>query len=743
MLSLLFATLALATAQKADILAPNYIIASNPNVTSVTLNITTQDMSRQNDTAPNLYGLMFEDIDHSGDGGLYAEMLQNRAFQGSPINPNDAPEPYAPSTSGWSGIGGATIQLDRFHPLSAALPNSLAVTIPANATGTVGVSNWGWWGFDVTPQTYNVSFYVNAVNKTYNGTTQFSANFRSNATGQVLASGQSNSVAIDTFGFSAVNFTIKNNVTAPNSNNTFEITFDGSKLAGQTLYFGLFSLFPETFKNRQNGLRKDLAEAFYAIKPKFLRFPGGNNIEGQSIPTRWKWNETIGPLIDRPGRIGDWGYYNTDGLGLMEYMYWCEDMELEPILAVYSGYSLDGSSYPENAMQEVLDNIMAEMEFLLGNTSTYWGGKRAEYGHPEPYKINTVEIGNEDMFSCTYYYRFPFLYKALSAAYPNIRFMSTQFQENGGGGYNPACKYNISLPAGSDYDYHVYNTPSFFLNNFDKWDNFEAINNLTDINIMLGEYSVFQLDTTSQYVNYSDPPDIHPQYPQMIHALGEAVYQLSAERNPQLIKYSAYAPSLQNRNKYVWTPNLISFDAEYNETVPTTSYWQQWLFSHYRGTQNVPVEGTLNPLYWVGNVDNSTGDFYLKIVNTGNKTVSLDLNFDASYTSVNGTMLQSDNPNAFNFVNNQTAVIPRMINGTALPQMSNNTSASSSSMTQTSMTSMTSTTKPNGEGAQSYVSSTTAAHKRMSMVSRQQSQSGRRWIWTVPIFSSTVLQFRK
>lgn len=126
------------------------------------------------------------------------------------------------------------------------------MTIPKNATGTVGVSNWGWWGFDVTPQTYNVSFYVNAVNKTYNGTTQFAASFRSNATGQVLASGQSSSVAIDTFGFSAVNFTIKNNVTAPNSNNTFEITFDGSKLAGQTLYFGLFSLFPETFKSESN-----------------------------------------------------------------------------------------------------------------------------------------------------------------------------------------------------------------------------------------------------------------------------------------------------------------------------------------------------------------------------------------------------------------------------------------------------------------------------------------------------------
>jgi alpha-N-arabinofuranosidase len=113
-----------------------------------------------------------------------------------------------------------------------------------------------------------------------------------------------------------------------------------------------------------------LAEAFYAIKPKFLRCPGGNNIEGQSIQTRWKWNETIGPLETRPGRIGDWGYYNTDGLGLMEYLAWCEDMEMEPVLAVYAGYSLDGTSYPEAYMSEVLEDIMAELEFLLGDTST-------------------------------------------------------------------------------------------------------------------------------------------------------------------------------------------------------------------------------------------------------------------------------------------------------------------------------------------------------------------------------------
>lgn len=149
------------------------------------------------------------------------------------------------------------------------------------------------------------------------------------------------------------------------------------------------------------------------------------------------------------------------------------------------------------------------------------------------------------------------------------------------------------------------------MKNFDIFDNF-ANNSLDDVELMLGEYSVFQLDTSSQYVNYSDPPGIHPQYPQVIHALGEGVYQLAAERNPGLVTLSAYAPSLQNRNKYVWTPNMISFTAQHNQTVLTTSYWQQWLFSHYRGTHTVPVDGTLNPLFWVGTIDNSTGTTYIK-----------------------------------------------------------------------------------------------------------------------------------
>jgi hypothetical protein len=244
------------------------------------------------------------------------------------------------------------------------------------------------------------------------------------------------------------NASIYNNVTAPNGNNSFALTMDASEVAGQTFYFALFSLFPETFKARENGLRKDLAQSLYDLNPKFLRCPGGNNLEGESTQTRWKWWEQIGPLKDRPGRVGDWGYYNTGGLGLVEFMHWCEDMEMEPVLAVYSGYSLDGTSWPQDHMDQVLQEALDELEYLMGDESTTWGKKRIEHGFPDPFQINWVEIGNEDWFSNTYPRRFKYMYDGLKKAYPNITYISTAYDEN--------PQTVIDIPAGAMWDTHHY-----------------------------------------------------------------------------------------------------------------------------------------------------------------------------------------------------------------------------------------------------------------------------------------------
>ncbi|KAI9814218.1 MAG: hypothetical protein M1827_003384 [Pycnora praestabilis] len=651
------------------------INGTNSNFTNVDLQITTQSGER-NATAPLLYGIMFEDINHSGDGGIYGELITNRAFQGSGVELGVIPGltgsgiigsenpsvPFGPVLTGWRAIGDARLSLDSLHPLSSALPHVLQIDIPVNATGEVGFLNEGWWGMDVSPQTYNASFYITAQAARFtNNLTHIDVSLRSNLTNDVWITQSIPAANISTFNYTQLSTSFSNNTTAPNSNNTFAITFNATEVAGNTFYISLVSLFGETYKNRPNGLRKDLAEAFKGFNPTFLRFPGGNNLEGYSIETRWKWYETIGPLIDRPGRPGNWAYYNTDGLGLLEYLYWCEDMELEPILAVYAGYSLDtwgqnGTSFPPDMMPMILQEALDELEYCMGNTSTYYGAMRAEHGHPAPFQINIVEIGNEDWFSDTYPYRFPIMYSGLKAAYPNITYISTAFNEA-----SSTFGYNITIPPGNMWDTHHYETPTYFLENFDFYDNWQETTNNTDVTVFLGEYSVFQIDTPSGVINYSDPVTEHIAYPRLLSAIAEGVYALGAERNPNVVKMQSYAPTLQNFNWYNWTPNNIAFTANPNETVLSVSYYEQQLFANYRGTQSVPVmntQGDFNPLWWAATIDEPLNAVYLKVINSGNNTVPLSVQLDQPYTNVNGTIITNPDPNAYNYRNNQTAIIP-------------------------------------------------------------------------------------
>ncbi|GAB7352128.1 hypothetical protein MBLNU459_g2621t2 [Dothideomycetes sp. NU459] len=697
----------------------SYINASRNDNSPVTLRIDTQDTSARNVTSPYLYGLMHEDINHSGDGGIYAEMIANRAFQGSTAQLGGVPDfsgglvlgpesenpivPFDPVPTAWETIGtGVRMTLDILHPLSHALHTSLQIDVPENTTGEVGLKNLGWWGFDVHPQQYNVSFWALAnYPRNINDTpTTFTLSFRSNTTGQVWASTQISDVALPFIDFVQLNATLYPNVTAPDSNNVFAITMDGAQVSGQTFYFNLVSVFPETFKGYENGLRSDIAEAFYDITPQFLRFPGGNNIEGYSPAQRWKWWETIGPLKDRPGRVGDWSYYNTQGLGLLEYLEWCEAMTIEPVLAIYSGFSLDvwgqnGPSFPPDQMGQILQEALDELEYCMGDVSTTWGAKRAEDGHPAPFKINFVEVGNEDWFSSTYPYRWEALYTGLKAKYPDITYISTAFDEN--------ALYNISIPPGNMWDWHTYSEPSWFLTHFDMWDNWQEATNNTNVTVLLGEYSVIQIDTPSGEVNFSFPVDQHIYYPRLLSAIGEGIYLLGAERNPNTVKMSSYAPSLQNRNFVNWTPDMISFDALYDNTVKSASWWLQWLFAHYRGTQTLPVTNTVgdvNPLFWVASIDEPSNAIYLKVINTLNASVPLTVDITQSFTSVNGTILTAVDLNSYNYINNQTEVVP-------VPLQLN------------------STTPSPGNGTASYGNST----------------GGSEWSWDVPKFSITVLQF--
>ncbi|THW31256.1 glycoside hydrolase [Aureobasidium pullulans] len=654
-----------------------YINATRNDNSPVVLHIDTQDTSKRNATSPYLYGIMHEDINLSGDGGIYAEMIANRAFQGSNSiistldgyvgtyvtdSENDV-VPFDPVMTAWAPIGhGVRMTLDILHPLSDALETSLQIDFPLNATGEVGFQNFGWWGFDIHPQQYNTSLWYlnNYPRNTQGNASDITVSFRSNVTGETWASSTFKNVTPTYIDFKQLETTLHPNATAPDANNTFAITFDGAQVAGQTFYFNLVSVFPETFKGYQNGLRPDIAQGFYDLNPTFLRFPGGNNLEGYSPAQRWKWWETLGPLQNRPGRVGDWNYYNTQGLGLLEYLEWTEAMNIEPVLAVYAGFSLDvygqnGASYPPEQMPEILQEALDELEYCMGDNSTKWGAQRIADGHPEPFKINFVEIGNEDWFSVTYPYRFQIMYDGLKKAYPNITYISTAFNEN-------AANYNISIPDGNMWDWHGYQEPSWFLANFDLWDNWQEETNNTGVTVLLGEYSVIQIDTPSGIVNYSYPLDVHVQYPRLLSAIAEGVYALGAERNPNTVRMSSYAPSLQNRNFTNWTPDMISYDALHDNTVLSASYWQQWLFAHYRGTETLPVtatEGEINPLYWAASIDEEKNAIYLKVINTLNSTVPLSVSIPSAYSGVNGTSITASDLNSYNYVGNKTEVVPR------------------------------------------------------------------------------------
>lgn len=371
--------------------------------------------------------LMFEDISHSGEGGIYAELIQNRAFQ-------------IANLTAWAAVGGAELSTQNLStPLSSALPNSLHVASTSNSS-TTGFANEGWWGIDVKVQQYNGSFYVFGD---YGG--NFTVSLQSNLTNATYGTVQVPSSS-SAGKWTKHTYTLTPDVASPNVNNTLAITFDPLQATDGALDFNLVSLFPPTYNDRPNGLRKDLMEAMGALAPKFFRLPGGNNIEGEFVGNQLVWNNTIGDLKDRVGRQGDWSYWNTNGLGLIEYLLWAQDLGMEPVLAVFAGHWLDGASASAENVTQYVDSAMQELEFLLGDTNTTWGAVRATLGYPEPFDIKYVEVGNEDNISGgegSYVgWRYQAFYDAIGAKYPSIDVV--------------ASTVAISLSGSASGDYHQY-----------------------------------------------------------------------------------------------------------------------------------------------------------------------------------------------------------------------------------------------------------------------------------------------
>ncbi|KAI4521773.1 glycoside hydrolase [Schizophyllum commune Loenen D] len=535
-----------------------------------------------------LWGQMYE----SGDGGLYAELLQNRAFQKVTPGSDD-------SLTAWGTVGSGNISvIADDQPVSSSLPNSLELVVPDGATGAVGFSNEGYWGIKVTESTtYNASFYYKVPEE---------SNFSGDATialqsssGDVLASATIPISGAQTE-WTQVAAELTPSSSAGDVNNVFTVTLDGEAAAGLTVDFALFSLFPPTFKDRPNGLRPDIAQALVDMGPSFFRLPGGNNLEGNSIATRWKWNETVGSLLDRPGRPGTWGYINTDGLGIYEYLLWCEDAGMEPIMGVFAGYALDKTSVPEDQLQPYIQEAIDQIHFAVSDASANDAAAlRASLGHPEPFNIRYIEIGNEDWISSqateTYgAYRWNAYATALKAEFPDLQFIATSLVSG------PTLD-----PTPTSYDVHDYRSPSWYQEQRNGTTYFE------------GEYSC-QTDRNGD----------RWAYPSVLSAISEGAYMTGLERNSDIVFAAAYAPVLNHVNATDWVCRVFVAGNVYL----STSYYVQQLFAHNRGDEYLPstLPERNGTLYW--SVARNDSAVIIKVANLA--TDAANLTFQLPFDSV-------------------------------------------------------------------------------------------------------------
>ena len=534
----------------------------------VTLDIHVQQVKAK--ASPMLYGLMTEEINYSYDGGLYAELVRNRTFFSDRHG--------VPS---WRlierGQSLAAIALDKTTGPSEALPYSMKLTVEkATESDQVGISNQGYWGIPVRPKTtYKGSFYAKASDAAVG---PVRVELVSDDTGAVLAHAEVPALSPE---WKQYDFTLVSSAQAASATNHLVLS------AGKpgTIWFSLISLFPPTYHDRANGNRIDLMEMMAAMKPTFLRFPGGNYLEGDHIPERYEWKKTIGPLVDRPTHPSPWRYHSSDGLGLLEFLEWCEDLHMQPVLAVYAGYSMQQEHVdPGPALDPYVADALDEIEYVTGDASTKWGAERVKDGHPAPFPLTYVEIGNEDWFdkSGSYDGRYAQFYKAIKAKYPSLQLIATTPVK----GIRPDV-----------IDDHYYRTaPQFFadVHHYDQTDR-------SGPKIFVGEWATREGTPT---------PDFGA-------ALGDAAWMTGMERNSDIVVMASYAPLLVNVNPggMQWESDLIGYDAMTSYGSP--SYYTQVMFGSYHGDEIPQTSTSGDDLRFFYSVTrkSDTGEIFVKLVN--------------------------------------------------------------------------------------------------------------------------------
>ncbi len=609
----------------------------------------------ETEVSPMLYGLMTEEINYSYEGGLYTQLVANPSFadmfnprggrRGGRRDQNQPRFTVRPERWQLSDTVKVRVRQNRQEGINEANPTSLIVNY--EQAGLALVSE-GYWGFPIRKSTaFKGGIYVkNPVARGDNA----AAPLKSLTIALKSADGSTTYAEQKVSGFTNnwKKFDLELTTSATQADTKDARLFIIADQAG-SIELARVTLFAPSYKNRKNGLRVDLMEMMAEMRPKFVRFPGGNYLEGNNFANRFDWKRTIGNPDERPGHQSPWGYRSTDGLGLLEFCQWAEDTGGEPVVGVFAGYVLGGDHLDGDYIKPFIQDALDEIEYIMGDASTKWGAVRARDGHPEPFPLHYVEIGNEDFFdrSGSYPNRFKMFYEAIKARYPQLQIISTV-------GYDALKSKAIPNPVVDVIDEHYYRNAFDMYRNAFQYDRYDR----KGPKIFCGEWATREGSPTTN----------------MNAALGDAAWMTCMERNSDICIMSCYAPLFVNVEPggMQWASDLIGYDVL--NAYGSPSYWAQVMFSKYLGDRIVPVEATnlpkqkldrndeANAVFYTATTDAKTGKTFLKLVNAVGDAQKLSIKLDGVKkvkSKAKKIELKSPRPEDTNSIDNPRNIIPR------------------------------------------------------------------------------------
>ncbi|HEX7312747.1 MAG TPA: alpha-L-arabinofuranosidase C-terminal domain-containing protein [Pyrinomonadaceae bacterium] len=568
----------------------------------VTLRVQTDAPGRP--ISPDLFGIFFEDLNYAADGGLYAELIQNRSFEYQATE-----QPTWNSLSFWEltkrGGGEGKWAVEYARPLHPNNPHYLALEVTKVADG-VGLVNPGFDGIALRAgETYDLSLFARQLfmnrrwppDNSIEGRPMSLAARLESKDGEVLCEAPLQVVGREWTRLTAA-------LTPSRDEEAARLVLLAKANGGIAL--DEISLFPrKTFRDRPNGLRADLAQTIADLRPKFIRFPGGCLVHGNGTGNFYDWKETIGPVEQRRGQANLWGYHQSVGLGYFEYFQFAEDIGAKPLPVVAAGVSCQNSDHTGEVGQQCLaiadmpayiQDILDLIEWANGPAASRWGAKRAAAGHPRPFNLEYLGVGNEDVISEEFRVRFKMIRDAVKKKYPEITVVGTVGPFPDGTDYEAGWKFADEQRL-EMVDEHGYKPPEWYWRNLTRFDRYDRAKS----KVYLGEFAAHDTGRANT----------------LRSALAEAAYMTSLERNGDIVRLASYAPLLARQGHTQWRPDLIYFDG--TRVLRTANYYVQQLFSLNQGDAYLTstLTGVSSPdEFAVSSVrDGRTGDIIIKLVN--------------------------------------------------------------------------------------------------------------------------------